>query len=219
MRMHEFVGLGFTLLFLFLIAPVSADAQCAVREDIARGSWENPPFPTAPLDVVLVKVTLPSHCVGPWHYHPGPALIVVKQGTFQLTQDEPGCPVAIYQQSEVAAEPNGTKGTPHIHQAQNPGDIETIIYVTFQVPPGEPFQVNTEPVNCIQAAGLNRRPLVNRYRPNKPGARYTAQRSNSRRPTVHRPEPTDAGRLAMRTPKSSSTDFVTNGLRRERAGL
>ncbi|HXN21926.1 MAG TPA: cupin domain-containing protein [Candidatus Dormibacteraeota bacterium] len=219
MRTCKFVGLGFTFLFLLLIAAVSAEAQCAIREDIARGSWENPPFPTAPLDVVLVKVTLPPHCVGPWHYHPGPALIVVKQGTFQLTQDEPGCPMAVYQQGQVAAEQNGTEGAPHIHQAQNPGDVETIIYVTFQVPPGEPFQVNTEPVNCAQAAGLNHRPLASQYLPHKTAVRYTAQRSSSGRPTVHRPEPTDAGRLAVTTPKSSSTDLRTNRPRRERDGL
>ncbi len=155
MRTCKFVELGFTFLFLLLIAPVSADAQCAVQEVLARGSWENPPFPTAPLDVVLVKVTQQPHCVGPWHYHPGPATIVVKQGTLQLTQDEPGCPTAVYQEGEVAAEQNGSEGTPHIHQAQNPGDVETIIYVTFQVPPGAPHQVAADPVNCIQAAGLN----------------------------------------------------------------
>ena len=162
MRTCKFIALGCTFLFLLLIAPASADAQCTIREELARGAWENPPFPTAPLDVVVVRITLPPNCVGPWHYHPGPALIVVQQGTFQLTQDEPGCPTAVYQQGEVAAEQNGTEEAPHIHHAQNPGDVETIVYVTFQVPPGAPFQVPAEPVNCIEAAGLNQRPLASR---------------------------------------------------------
>lgn len=162
MRTYKFVGLGLIFLFLLLIGPVPAHAQsCTDRVVLARGTWGNPPFPTAPLDVVQVKITLPPGCVGPWHYHPGPATIVVMQGTFQLTQDEPGCPIAVYQQDEVAIELNGPEGAPHIHHAQNPGDVDTIVYVTYQVPPGAPFQVPADPVNCINAAALNQRKTKN----------------------------------------------------------
>ena len=158
MRTYKFVGLGFTLLFLLLIAPVAAEAQpCLIRDPLARGSLENPPFPTAPLDVVFVKVTLPPGCVGPWHYHPGPATIVVMQGTFQLTQDEPGCPIAVFQQGQVAVEQNGPEGAPHIHQPRNPGDVDTIVYITYQVPPGVAELVPADPANCVQAAALNQR--------------------------------------------------------------
>src|SRR5215472_16657517 len=86
---------------LALIATVGFAKAQLLRTELGRGELPNPVFPTAPYQLREVEVWIPPHGFGPWHYHPGPAQIIVLPerdgvggGTFRLTQDEPGCPVA-----------------------------------------------------------------------------------------------------------------------------
>jgi len=58
-----------------------ADPHFAINLGEARGRSTND---VPGLDLVQVKVRLAPGARGPWHYHPGPALIVVKRGTFKL---------------------------------------------------------------------------------------------------------------------------------------
>ncbi len=96
------------------------------------------------LDLVQVKVSLAPGARGPWHYHPGPAIIVVKRGTFKLTQDKKDCPTEEYSAGSVVVEEGF-----HIHQPSNPGSEETEIYTLFVIAP-EPAldQIITEPKAC-----------------------------------------------------------------------
>jgi quercetin dioxygenase-like cupin family protein len=129
---------GFGLMLLLVIASVGVANAQLQRTLVALGELPNPIFPTAPFQLREVKVKLAPGAVGPWHYHPGPAQIIVKRGTFKLTQDEPGCPAVEYHAGDVAIEPNGPEGSPHVHQPSNPSDDETVIYITFTLPPGTP---------------------------------------------------------------------------------
>jgi len=128
----------FGLALLLVIASAGVAHAQLLRELLALGELPNPIFPTAPLQLREVKVTLTPGAVGPWHWHPGPAQIIVEQGTFRLMQDEPGCPEVEYGRGDVAIELNGPEGSPHIHQPSNPGSTDTIIYITFTLPPATP---------------------------------------------------------------------------------
>jgi len=74
----------------------------------------------------------------------GSAIIVVKRGTFKLTQDKKDCPAEEYSAGSVLVEDGF-----HIHQPSNPGSEETEIYILFVIAP-EPTldQIITEPKAC-----------------------------------------------------------------------
>jgi hypothetical protein len=148
-----------SILFLGLISPLAAQAQL-IRVELGRGELPNPVFPTAPYQLREVKVRIPPHGFGPWHYHPGPAQIIVlpdqkdglcEGGTFSLTQDELGCPATILEPGSVAVEPNGPEGSPHVHQPSNPSDKWTCVLITFTLPPGTEMDlIPVDPQNCVQ---------------------------------------------------------------------
>jgi len=118
-----------------------ADPHFAINLGEARGRSTND---VPGLDLVQVKVRLAPGAKGPWHYHPGPAIIVVKRGTFKLTQDKKDCPTEEYSAGSVLVEDGF-----HIHQPSNPGSEETEIYILFVIAP-EPAldQIVTEPKAC-----------------------------------------------------------------------
>jgi len=144
----------FGLVLLLVIASVGVANAQLQRKLLALGELPNPIFPTSPFQLREVKVTLVPGAVGPWHWHPGPAQIIVKQGTFRLMQDEPGCPVVEYHAGDVAVELNGPEGSPHVHQPSNPDPNETtVIYITFTLPPGTPADqdlIPAQPQFCGQ---------------------------------------------------------------------
>ena len=141
----------FGLLLVLVIASVGVARAQLIRKELARGEMRNPLFPTAPFQLREVKVTLVPHAVGPWHYHPGPAQIIVKQGTFKLIQDEPGCPEVVAHEGDVLIEPNGPEGSLHVHQPSNPGDTDTVVYITFTLPPDTEMDlIPVEPQYCGQ---------------------------------------------------------------------
>ena len=132
-----------TFFLLALIATVGFAKAQLMREELSRGELPNPVFPTAPYQLRIVKVGIPPHGFGPWHYHPGPAQIIVlpqEDGvggvTYRLTQDEPGCPAATLEPGSVAVEPNGPEESPHVHRPSNPSDKWTCVLITFTLPPG-----------------------------------------------------------------------------------
>ena len=153
-----FVGTLLTLIFHSPRVVRAADCEGLCREVLGRGFLAEPHFAidlseprgrstdgVPGLDVVQVKVRLAPGAIGPWHYHPGPALIVVKSGTFKLTQDEEGCP----SEGEFPAGSVLFEKPYHVHRPSNPGSEQTEIYITFVVPPAPtPDQIITEPRAC-----------------------------------------------------------------------
>jgi quercetin dioxygenase-like cupin family protein len=145
----------FAAMLLALISPLAVQAQLQ-RELLARGFAEPQQFAinlndargisdagVPGLDVLEVKVTLEQGAVGPWHYHPGPALIIVKEGTFKLTQDKEGCPSTEYPAGSVLFEEPF-----HVHRPSNAGSGDAVIYIQFVVPPDSADLITTTPVAC-----------------------------------------------------------------------
>jgi quercetin dioxygenase-like cupin family protein len=138
-----------------LISPLAVQAQLE-REQLARGFAEPQQFAinlsdargrskdgVPGLDVLQVRVRLAPGAFGPWHYHPGPALIIVKSGTFKLTQDKDGCPSAEYPAGSVLFEEPF-----HVHRPSNPGSEEAEIYILFVVPPESVDLIPADPRVC-----------------------------------------------------------------------
>ena len=64
-----------TFFLLALIARVSLAKAQLMRVQLGRGELPNAVFPIAPYQLRIVKVG--PQGLGPWHYHPGPAQIIV----------------------------------------------------------------------------------------------------------------------------------------------
>ncbi len=155
MKRRITLSILFAGMLLALISPLPVQAQLE-RLELARGFAEPQQFAinlndargrstdgVPGLDVLQVKVTLAPGAFGPWHYHPGPALIIVKSGTFKLTQDKEGCPSAEYPAGSVLLEEPF-----HVHRPSNPGSEEAEIYILFVVPPGSVDLIPADPRVC-----------------------------------------------------------------------
>jgi hypothetical protein len=130
-----------------------AQAQGLHRTVLGRGTWPGPnrsvPVREAS-DVVQVTVTLDAGAVGPWHYHPGPAIVIVEKGEFTLTQDDSNCSTATY----VAQEGNHPvvwEDAFNIHRPANLSGAETTIFITFlDIPRDSPDMIAADPQVCNQ---------------------------------------------------------------------
>ncbi len=155
MKRRISLSILFAAMLLALFSPLAVQAQLQ-REELARGFAEPQQFAinlndprgrsdggVPGLDVLQVRVILAPGAFGPWHYHPGPALIIVKSGTFKLTQDKEGCPSAEYPAGSVLFEEPF-----HAHRPSNPGSDEAEIYILFVVPPGSMDLIPTAPMAC-----------------------------------------------------------------------
>lgn len=130
-----------------------AQGQGLHRQVLGRGTWPGPnrsvPVREAS-DVVQVTVTLDAGAVGPWHYHPGPAIIIVEEGEFTLTQDDNNCSTATY----VAQEGNHPvvwEEAFNIHRPANLSGAETKIFITFlDIPNDSTDMIAADPQVCNQ---------------------------------------------------------------------
>jgi quercetin dioxygenase-like cupin family protein len=82
-----------------------------------------------------------------WHTHPGPAVVVIKSGSFTLYDgDDPTCTGGVYSAGQVFIDP----GRGHVHIGRNEGSQNVELYVTFlDVPVGESPRIDAAaPGNC-----------------------------------------------------------------------
>ena len=83
------------------------------------------------MDMVIVNAVAAPGGQSGWHYHPGPAFVVVKTGALTVyTADDPTCTGQVYQAGTVLIE--GT--SPHI--VRNEGSVNAEFSVAFMVPAG-----------------------------------------------------------------------------------
>jgi quercetin dioxygenase-like cupin family protein len=85
-------------------------------------------------DVAVQQVTLaPGGSTG-WHTHPGPAVVIVKSGSFTLYDaDDDTCTGTPYSAGQVFVD----SGYGHVHIGRNEGATNTELYVTYlDVPAG-----------------------------------------------------------------------------------
>ena len=104
-------------------------------------------FSNAPTDTVVLTTTIaPGGSTG-WHSHPGPAFIVVTQGTITLYDgNDPTCTPHRYGPGTGFFDP----GFGHVHLARNEGTTPVTEVVTYlNVPPGGSPRIDEPaPGNC-----------------------------------------------------------------------
>jgi len=97
-------------------------------------------------DVVMRQIVLAPGGNNGWHFHPGPVLTIVTQGTLTLYEaNDPTCAPHNYSAGQGFVE------TPlDVHIARNEGTVPVIAVVTFlDVPIGGAFRLDApNPGNC-----------------------------------------------------------------------
>jgi len=104
-------------------------------------------FSNAPTDTVVLTTTIaPGGSTG-WHSHPGPAFIVVTQGTLTVYDgNDPACTPHQYGPGSGFFDP----GFGHVHIARNEGSTPvTVVQTYLNVPPGASPRIDAPaPGNC-----------------------------------------------------------------------
>ncbi len=95
-------------------------------------------------DVVVQEIVLaPGGSTG-WHTHPGPAVVVIRSGTFRLT-DAQDCQSRDYSAGEAFVDP----GQGFVHLGTNPGSDNAVLYVSFfDVPAGQSPRIDAADPGC-----------------------------------------------------------------------
>jgi quercetin dioxygenase-like cupin family protein len=100
-----------------------------------------------PIDVADQTITIQPGGHTGWHSHPGPALVVIKSGTFTLYDgDDPNCERHKYNAGQAFVD----RGGGHVHIARNESDTTVEVSVTYLTPvgAGPRTDVTPEPGNC-----------------------------------------------------------------------
>jgi quercetin dioxygenase-like cupin family protein len=104
-------------------------------------------FSKGPTDTVVLQQTIaPGGSTG-WHSHPGPAYIVVTQGTVAVYDgDDPTCTPHTYGPGTGFLD----SGFGHVHLARNDGSTPAALIATYlNVPPGGSPRIDAPaPGNC-----------------------------------------------------------------------
>ncbi len=111
--------------------------------------WRKPVKITlqTPSDVAVQQVTIAPGGTTGWHSHPGPAVVIVKSGSFTLYDgDDPRCEGTVYSAGKVFID----EGRGHVHIGRNEGTTDTELYVTYlDLPVGAAPRIDVpSPGNC-----------------------------------------------------------------------
>lgn len=108
---------------------------------------------TGPAEVVTSHSTIAPGGHVPWHYHPGPHMVTVKQGTLKLWETD--CTSTTYTAGQSFYDP-GPTDHPHVHIAQNPEAAgDTIIAATDVRDAADKrptVVVDPQPTKCFDSA-------------------------------------------------------------------
>ena len=96
----------------------------------------------APVDFVHSELTFQPGDATPWHYHPGPTLVTVKEGEITFTMGN--CEARTYRANQSFVE--GHPGM--VGRAQNTGTTVARVYVVFITPVGSATTFPVSPVTC-----------------------------------------------------------------------
>jgi quercetin dioxygenase-like cupin family protein len=99
-------------------------------------------------DTIFQQITVAPGGYTDWHSHPGPAFVVVKEGTFTYYDgDDESCTGIDYGPGESFVD----LGQGHVHNARNEGNVSVVLYVMYlDVPPevASPFIPAEDPGVC-----------------------------------------------------------------------
>jgi hypothetical protein len=104
-------------------------------------------FAKDPTDTVVTTTTIAAGGSTGWHSHPGPAFIVVTQGTLTVYDgDDPACTPRTYGSGTGFLD----AGLGHVHIARNEGRTAvTVVQIYLNVPPGGSQRIDAPaPGNC-----------------------------------------------------------------------
>jgi quercetin dioxygenase-like cupin family protein len=97
-------------------------------------SWNGKPYthyPTGPVQLTTLKVTLAPHTALPWHTHPFPNSVYVLSGTLTLHDKASGKTLVVHQGQAVG------ESVDDIHRGEA-GDQPAVLLITYAGTPGVP---------------------------------------------------------------------------------
>lgn len=156
--MKRIVILGFLLLAAAVVAGVASATPPSGPPPTTLGRISLPPYheksPSFKIfskhrtDTVVLTTTFPPGGSTGWHSHPGPAFIVVTQGTLTVYDgNDPTCTPHRYSAGTGFLDP----GFGHVHIARNESATQTVTVVQtyLNVPPGGSPRIDEPaPGNC-----------------------------------------------------------------------
>lgn len=157
MRTKRIIVVGITALCLLAGAALATPGFMAVGSTPVRGTIGDA-FKLKVNGVVKIKtkgpidvadqtvVIQPGGHTG-WHSHPGPALVVIKSGTFTLYNgDDPGCMPHVFSAGQAFVD----RGAGNVHIGRNESGAPVELSVTYLLPVGAAprTDVATAPGNC-----------------------------------------------------------------------
>lgn len=157
MKIKRILILGITTLGLAAGVAVATPGLLAVGSTPVRGTVAAPlkveidglvELKTkAPLDVADQTITIQAGGDTGWHSHPGPALVVIKTGTFTLYDgDDPRCTPHVFTAGQAFVDRGG--GHTHIGRNESGGTVELSVTYLLPVGAGPRMDVTPAPGNC-----------------------------------------------------------------------
>jgi quercetin dioxygenase-like cupin family protein len=125
--------------FVLVVTAGAAFALSVVLN--VQGTIDFFPQFNGPANAEMVGLTLKPGDVIPWHYHQGPAYVIVSRGT--LTEDD-GCgQVRQFGPGSAFSEEPG-----HVHQVSNQGPGAVVFYFTAVFPAGSQDAIFVDGPDC-----------------------------------------------------------------------
>jgi quercetin dioxygenase-like cupin family protein len=125
--------------FALVLVAGTAAALSAILN--VQGTIDFFPQFNGPANAEMVGLTLKPGDVIPWHYHQGPAYVIVSRGT--LTEDD-GCgQVRQFGAGSAFSEEPG-----HVHQVSNQSHGAVVIYFTAVYPPDSQDAIFVDGPDC-----------------------------------------------------------------------
>lgn len=116
-----------------------------VNFNVKNGEWMAMLRTKGATDLTVVENRIiPGGTFG-WHSHPGPSLIILKQGTLTFYMaDDPDCTPEVH----VAGDAFIDEGT-DVHVARNEGTVDAVVIVTRLLPAGASPRIDQpDPLTC-----------------------------------------------------------------------
>jgi quercetin dioxygenase-like cupin family protein len=99
-------------------------------------------------DAYVVRNTVLPGGQSGWHYHPGPSLVTVKEGTATFYDgDDPTCTPHVYTAGTGVID--DALDASHVHLLRNEGSVNLVTVTVQIVPAGAPRRIDApDPGNC-----------------------------------------------------------------------
>lgn len=115
-----------------------------VSEILARATVDDPIKISThhPSDFVVQKLTIDPGGTTGWHYHPGPTIVAVVEGTLVLTHAD--CDSRTFTAGQGFFQPAN-----EVHVATNPSaHHRTVVWASYVLPVGAPIRIDAPDPGC-----------------------------------------------------------------------